>query len=388
MANVGDIVPYAGLTAPTGTAFCDGTAVSRTGDYASLWDLLHIDDSGVKTSGSAIITGLSDTSNMVAGYNVEGSGIPSSAIIQSVDSATQITLSQNCTASETSAILVSPYNLGDGSTTWNLPDLRGQTVIGAGDGEGASLSNRVLGQTTGSETHTLTESEMPSHNHEVTVNNTSGGASSPSGNYLGVEQGSLGIYDSASTSHTLNSATIQNTGSGNAHNNMQPSYVLNYYIVYSVPTSTGNYRKISDLTEDTDASTSAKLLGDDGSITGWFAPETIGKPKEVTLTDAATVTVNITTPQVIAKWSLSADRTLDFDSFGFVYLLQVKNTDSSDHTLTLNTDVYLFKDQTSDYAALTSITLSNANDFTTISFLKTTYTEGSPAKTVVHVAYK
>jgi hypothetical protein len=57
----------------------------------------------------------------------------------------------------------SPWGQGDGSTTFNVPDMRGRAPKGAGQGTG--LTNRALGATTGTETHLLTsaESGVPAH---------------------------------------------------------------------------------------------------------------------------------------------------------------------------------------------------------------------------------
>ena len=57
----------------------------------------------------------------------------------------------------------SPWGQGDGATTFNLPDLRGRALIGAGQGGG--LTSRVLAQTGGAEMHTLSVAEMPNHAH-------------------------------------------------------------------------------------------------------------------------------------------------------------------------------------------------------------------------------
>lgn len=57
---------------------------------------------------------------------------------------------------------------GNGQTTFNLPDLRGRSMINAGQAPG--LSNYVLGQSGGSETTTLTVNQMPTHNHPVSTN--------------------------------------------------------------------------------------------------------------------------------------------------------------------------------------------------------------------------
>lgn len=64
---------------------------------------------------------------------------------------------------------------GDGQETFALPDLRGRTIIGAGRGPG--LTARSLGEAVGTDTFTLTESQMPQHAHAL----GDGSASSPTG---------------------------------------------------------------------------------------------------------------------------------------------------------------------------------------------------------------
>ncbi len=97
------------------------------------------------------------------------------------------------------------WGAGDGSTTFNLPDLRSRSPVGAGQGSG--LTNRVLGTTGGAETHVLATAEIPAHTHTQGADYTGG-----SGFY---NSGNLGIYLVA------NIAT-GSTGGGGAHANMQP----------------------------------------------------------------------------------------------------------------------------------------------------------------------
>jgi microcystin-dependent protein len=54
---------------------------------------------------------------------------------------------------------------GDGQTTFALPDLRGRSIVGAGQGPG--LGNVSLGQTLGAESQTLTNQQMPVHDHDL-----------------------------------------------------------------------------------------------------------------------------------------------------------------------------------------------------------------------------
>ncbi len=60
---------------------------------------------------------------------------------------------------------------GNGTTTFNLPDLRGRAAVNTGQGPG--LSNYALGQQQGAETTTLTQNNLPQHTHPATFASTS-----------------------------------------------------------------------------------------------------------------------------------------------------------------------------------------------------------------------
>ncbi len=106
------------------------------------------------------------------------------------------------------------YGVGDGSTTFGLPDLRGRAPIGTGQGSG--LTNRTIGQNVGAETHQLTLAQMPSHSH--TINEPAAG-STPCPQFLANQK------QTGAPSGTTNAA-----GSNQAHNNMQPSLVCTFII--------------------------------------------------------------------------------------------------------------------------------------------------------------
>lgn len=111
------------------------------------------------------------------------------------------------------------YGSGDGSTTFGLPDLRGRAVAGKDDMGGTSanrltsaLNGDTLGASGGSETHTLSVGEMPAHTHSF---NTGTGSPGATGGVTGVGS---------------NVANTGSTGGGGAHNNTQPTFILNKII--------------------------------------------------------------------------------------------------------------------------------------------------------------
>ena len=124
------------------------------------------------------------------------------------------------------AVIGTIYGVGDGSTTFGLPDLRGR--IGAGkDDMGGTPANRlttaasgvngaVLASTGGLQTHTLTIAEMPVHDHQY----QEWGAPGPS----------VG-WDTFNNPVNYNeNRTTGSSGGGGAHNNVQPTIILNKII--------------------------------------------------------------------------------------------------------------------------------------------------------------
>ena len=107
------------------------------------------------------------------------------------------------------------YGPGDGSTTFNLPNLKGRVPVGQ---DPAQAEFDAMGEAGGAKTHTLTVGEMPSHTH---LGPTTNGVAGP--NYEVVSQTAAGI------DYTPNSPTAA-TGGGGAHNNLQPYVVTNYII--------------------------------------------------------------------------------------------------------------------------------------------------------------
>lgn len=164
----GTTLPYAGTSAPSGYLLCDGSAISRA-TYSDLF-----------------------------------------------------------------AVISTTYGVGDGSTTFNIPDFRGKSPLGAGEDTTNSLTNRTLGAFLGEEDHTLTSSEMPSHTHTVTHSHDfryNGPNSSAATRFDGLTT-SAGNDNELAGPNAVKEAspTSSSAGSDSAHNNMQPSLVVNFII--------------------------------------------------------------------------------------------------------------------------------------------------------------
>ena len=119
------------------------------------------------------------------------------------------------------AAISTVYGVGDGSTTFELPDLKGRVIAGKESSDtrltsgGSGINGGTLGSTGGTETHTLLTAEMPAHTHTQASRTNTGSASGAA---------SSGSLTSASTSST------SSTGGDGAHQNTQPTIVLNYII--------------------------------------------------------------------------------------------------------------------------------------------------------------
>jgi microcystin-dependent protein len=120
------------------------------------------------------------------------------------------------------ALLGTTYG-GNGQTTFALPDLRGRVANSSGQGPG--LSSYSLGQVGGTETVTLTQQEIPSHNHQVNSTNADATSSRPGGNVPSAGGGYAGA-----ASNTMAPNMIGNTGGNQPHTNVQPYLTLNYCI--------------------------------------------------------------------------------------------------------------------------------------------------------------
>jgi microcystin-dependent protein len=120
------------------------------------------------------------------------------------------------------------FGTGNGTTTFNLPDLRGRVPVGRDAGQSEF---DVLGETGGAKTHTLTVAEMPSHTHVYT--NKYGNVNT------GTTWAAMSNFNNAQAP-TTSTLSTQASGDGEAHNNLQPYIVLNYIIKTSAGITSGD----------------------------------------------------------------------------------------------------------------------------------------------------
>ncbi len=121
---------------------------------------------------------------------------------------------------------------GNGQTNFALPDLRGRMVIGSGDGY-------VLGQIGGEAAHTITQAEMPLHNHILTATNSAATTDKPTSQTMLASPADIifpqvtkkvNTYAAPGSVVQLSPLTSGSVGGSQPHNNMMPFITVRYII--------------------------------------------------------------------------------------------------------------------------------------------------------------
>jgi microcystin-dependent protein len=259
-------VVISGTTAITsfGSSMAPGTR--KTVRFSGSLALTYNATSMILPTGASVLTSVGDTADVIAlgggnfivvAYTPAAGAMPPGFIGDYAGSAAPsgwlLCYGQAVSRTTYAALfgaISTTYGVGDGSTTFNLPDCRGRAILGL-DNMGGSAANRItaggsgitgttLGATGGAETVTLTTPQIPSHSHTATVTdpghthtitnqgtNLSGTIAPNGGGALNVNA-SL----SANSNTTGISVSNSNTGGGGAHNNVQPAIMANKIIKY------------------------------------------------------------------------------------------------------------------------------------------------------------
>lgn len=111
---------------------------------------------------------------------------------------------------------------GNGQTTFALPDLRSLVPIHQG--------KNVIGTKGGEQAHTLSISEMPTHQHVLNATSAAANQIIPGAALLGTAAATDPIYGNPASIVAMDPSSISNTGGSQAHQNMQPFLTLNFCI--------------------------------------------------------------------------------------------------------------------------------------------------------------
>jgi hypothetical protein len=262
---VGTIKPWAGLLVPNQYLLAYGQEISRE-DYSDFFNTITLNTNVSCSTSNNIITGLSDTSQISIGSKVELTCIVAGTTVVSKTSST-VTLSNPSSISLNTLARFFPYGNGNGSTTFNVPDLRDMTLVGRpnmGGSDRGLLTSTYYGSDPnglnavgGSQSNTLIVSNLPPYTPSGTINvddpghihsysHGTSGANAPGG-AAWADLSSPVSLNTTSSFTGLNSSNV--TFAGNAQggastpiSKVQPSTTVNYIIkvLPDLPISTLN----------------------------------------------------------------------------------------------------------------------------------------------------
>lgn len=247
--NVGAIIPWPGLIAPSGYVFTYGQEIDRV-TFASLLTAITQSQNVTCVSGNATLNTVADTTQLNVGAAVEGSCIAANSVIVSKTSNT-VTLNNNATASTTTTAIFFPWGNGNAITTFNVPDLRGVVLPGRNNMGGSSSSNlttsfytdpNALGGSGGTQSKTLLSTNLPAYIPSGTITNgaitnvVSGGTLGAIANTTAVsaaghafaDVGSAIVVASSQATSTFTGAA--SPGASIPFSIVQPSKTINYII--------------------------------------------------------------------------------------------------------------------------------------------------------------
>lgn len=256
---VGTILPWAGMIAPAQYQFAYGQALSRV-TFANLLTAITLQTAISCTGGNTTITGIADTSSIPIGAALEATCVVAGSTVIS-KTLTTVTLSTPANITQSPIGTFFPFGNGNGTTTFNVPDLRGVILAGRPNMGGVDKGNLTatyygsnpLGVNAqgGSESKTLTSAQIPAHNHPVFLNDpghthssggtfngtfsaASGGGSTPFGTTTPLTAiasaiTNLQVRSASGGGGTLNQ-TADNIGGGSPFSVIQPTTTTNYII--------------------------------------------------------------------------------------------------------------------------------------------------------------
>ena len=242
--SVGTILPWSGMIAPAQYQFSYGQALSRT-TFANLLTAITLQTAISCTGGNATITGIADTSSIPVGAALEATCVVAGSTVVS-KTLTTVTLSTPANITQSPIGTFFPWGNGNGTTTFNVPDLRGVILAGRPNMGGVNKGNLTttyygsdpLGVNAkgGTESKTLTIANLPNLSLPVDIPAGQGSHNHTTG--AQVMQSGSGITGHVNGSNTLvnnnvlpqMSGTAALAGSSTAFSLIQPTVTTNYII--------------------------------------------------------------------------------------------------------------------------------------------------------------
>lgn len=201
------------LVSGTNIKTINGTSMLGSGDVAvqptleSGTNIKTINNTSVLGSGNIAISGTTPTGSIV----MYGASTPPTGWLSCNGQAVSRT-----TYADLFAVIGTTYGIGDGSTTFNLPNFGGRVPVGY---DTTQTEFNTMGKTGGAKTHTLSLQEMPNHTH---IFNGGWGSGSINEKYA---------YGTVGTASNYGVGNVQShNGTTSPHNNLQPYITLRYII--------------------------------------------------------------------------------------------------------------------------------------------------------------
>ncbi len=258
---VGTVLPWSGLIAPTRYAFAYGQELSRV-TYSRLYSAITLATVVNCANSSNILTAISDTTQIAIGSPVEVSCVAAGTTV-TAKTASTVTVSNNASVTVSANAIFYPWGNGNGTTTFNVPDLRGRVLPGR-DNMGGTASARLTtaiygaanpdatGAAGGSQSKTLITANLPAytpagtiadHTHFAFATASVTGGSAPTNTQRAATANTLSTDFSYLIGGTSNAADVALTSSettvftGTAQGGVstpfatiQPSITMNYVV--------------------------------------------------------------------------------------------------------------------------------------------------------------
>lgn len=225
---IGTVIDFFGFDTPLHYYFCDGTAKNRISDY-KLYKAMTTTETVSLTSTVGTFT-VVDGTKYAIGMKIEGTGLDVAGATVTNIVGTTVTFSPVATATVSSTVRFFAAGNGDGSTTFNLPDLRGYVAAGSGTPTGFTLLSSVgVGGKGGEASHVLTTAQMPSGFPAATIPFNIVGGTGPAMHTVAYAGSSPAMYGVFPVNQTVNFSA---TGSGTATSLIQPTTLVRKCIRY------------------------------------------------------------------------------------------------------------------------------------------------------------